>query len=537
MSVAAVKMEDDLDWSESQKGFVLSAFYWGYTIGQIPASRFCQLYGAKWIFGLSVLIPSALTLLVPVACRSSYGMALFIRVIIGFFESATFPAVFHFFPIWVPLSEKTFMIPFIVSGMYMGEIIGFSLSGALAGSTMMVNGEDWGGWPSIFYVFGACGLIWFPFWAYAAHESPAVHPYITKEEVLLINRGKDLPYDAADRDSDESQNDNLRPLMYDQSAEAEPSDYTVAEVNGNKTRSSVGSALSRSSTATSDPIDLEARAVHSPLVGRATAAPVLTSSAARAASADRMSNLSKEEWQVFPDDMYALTNNKYTKAELTARTPWMAFLTDPVARALLVCAFVYGWIGFTLLSEMPSYLADILDFDLGSAGIFCIFPYLALFFSTLLFARGFDYMQREKSWEVNTVRVTAMFITYMGSALGLIVCGFLDAKYAAYTFMVLTQVFYAAAQSGLGCIWSDVAPLYSSSLNSLANTIGAVAGIVGPIVVSAFVEAWPGVWGWRMAFLLTGGMCTVAMTLWYKYIKSEIRPELNTPAPLRTDVL
>ena len=350
-----------------------SAFYWGYTIGQIPASRFCQLYGAKWIFGLSVLIPSALTLLVPVACRSSYGMALFIRVIIGFFESATFPAVFHFFPIWVPLSEKTFMIPFIVSGMYMGEIIGFSLSGALAGSTMMVNGEDWGGWPSIFYVFGACGLIWFPFWAYAAHESPAVHPYITKEEVLLINRGKkrinemavvssmfglctdcsllydlffipagkDLPYDAADRDSDESQNDNLRPLMYDQSAEAEPSDYTVAEVNGNKTRSSVGSALSRSSTATSDPIDLEARAVHSPLVGRATAAPVLTSSAARAASADRMSNLSKEEWQVFPDDMYALTNNKYTKAELTARTPWKAFLTDPVARALLVCAFVY----------------------------------------------------------------------------------------------------------------------------------------------------------------------------------------------------
>lgn len=148
------------------------------------------MYGAKWIFGLSVLIPSALTLLVPVACRSSYGMALFIRVIIGFFESATFPAVFHFFPIWVPLSEKTFMIPFIVSGMYMGEIIGFSLSGALAGSTMMVNGEDWGGWPSIFYVFGACGLIWFPFWAYAAHESPAVHPYITKEEVLFINRGK-----------------------------------------------------------------------------------------------------------------------------------------------------------------------------------------------------------------------------------------------------------------------------------------------------------------------------------------------------------
>ncbi len=177
--------------------------------------------------------------------------------------------------------------------------------------------------------------------------------------VIVSLLGKDLPYDAADRDSDESQNDNLRPLMYDQSADAEPSDYAVAEVNGNKTRSSLGSALSRSSTATSDPIDLEARAVHSPLVGRATAAPVLTTSAARASSADRMSNLSKEEWQVFPDDMYALTNNKYTKAELTARTPWKAFLTDPVARALLVCAFVYvssfGALNFVLLN-FPIFL-------------------------------------------------------------------------------------------------------------------------------------------------------------------------------------
>jgi MFS family permease len=136
-----------------------------------------------------VAIPSFLTMLVPMACRHSLGMALFMRVLIGFFESATFPAVYHFFPLWVPIAEKTFMIPFIVSGMYIGEIIGFSLSGALAGSTIYINGDFYGGWPSIFYVFGLAGLLWFPIWAYLAQESPASHPYITKEEVLYINRG------------------------------------------------------------------------------------------------------------------------------------------------------------------------------------------------------------------------------------------------------------------------------------------------------------------------------------------------------------
>ena len=102
--------------------------------------------------------------------------------------------------------------------------------------------------------------------------------------------------------------------------------------------------------------------------------------------------------------------------------------------------FLQGWIGFTLLSEMPSYLTDILGFDLESAGILCVFPYAALFVSTLSFARLFDYLQREKQWQVKHVRRAAMFIAYMGSATGLVICGFLDDKYAAYTFMIITQV-------------------------------------------------------------------------------------------------
>jgi MFS family permease len=85
---------------------VQSAFYWGYSLGQIPASRLIHKYGGKWIFGLSVLIPSLLTLLVPEACKHSLAMALFVRAILGFFESATFPAIFYYFPIWVPLEEK-----------------------------------------------------------------------------------------------------------------------------------------------------------------------------------------------------------------------------------------------------------------------------------------------------------------------------------------------------------------------------------------------------------------------------------------------
>ena len=72
MSIAAQKMMVDLNWSKTGKGLMLSSFYLGYTIGQIPFSIFVQIYGVKITFGLSIIVSSSLTLLIPIACETSY---------------------------------------------------------------------------------------------------------------------------------------------------------------------------------------------------------------------------------------------------------------------------------------------------------------------------------------------------------------------------------------------------------------------------------------------------------------------------------
>lgn len=118
MSVAVQKMKDELNWSTAQKGFALSSFYWGYAIGQVPSSFLAKAYGAKWIFGISVVVPSVLSALVPFCARTSFPMTLAVRCVLGLFESASFPAIFHFLPLWIPIKEKTFLISVICSGMY-----------------------------------------------------------------------------------------------------------------------------------------------------------------------------------------------------------------------------------------------------------------------------------------------------------------------------------------------------------------------------------------------------------------------------------
>lgn len=86
--------------------------------------------------------------------------------------------------------------------------------------------------------------------------------------------------------------------------------------------------------------------------------------------------------------------------------------------------------------------------------------------------------------------------------------------------------------SGISCVWTDIAPIYSSQLNSIGNTVAASAGIFGPIVVAHLVQAWPGVMGWRLVFLLTFALCVSFTAVWFRFIKAEIVPALNTPASL-----
>ncbi len=90
---------------------------------------------------------------------------------------------------------------------------------------------------------------------------------------------------------------------------------------------------------------------------------------------------------------------------------------------------------------MPSYLTDILGFNLQSAGILCVFPYLAMFISGLCFGGIFEYLQNNYNWSTDMVRRAGQTVAYGGAVSGLILCAYMDDKYVAYVFMILTQVY------------------------------------------------------------------------------------------------
>lgn len=57
------------NWSQEQQGIILSSFFWGYLITQIPGGILSQRYGGKYVFMLGILFSALCSLLTPNVVR------------------------------------------------------------------------------------------------------------------------------------------------------------------------------------------------------------------------------------------------------------------------------------------------------------------------------------------------------------------------------------------------------------------------------------------------------------------------------------
>ena len=71
---------------QSFPGVILSAFYYGYMVTQLPGGVLARKFGGATILGLSVGTSGALTMLTPLAARVHVGVLIALRVAIGMAE-------------------------------------------------------------------------------------------------------------------------------------------------------------------------------------------------------------------------------------------------------------------------------------------------------------------------------------------------------------------------------------------------------------------------------------------------------------------
>lgn len=98
----------------------------------------------------------------------------------GLAQGIGFPVIYNIFNIWTSPKDKATLMGIAFAGIAFANIVTYPVSSALC-----LSGID-GGWPMVFYVPAAFGLVWIVLHLILTSDSPEDHPNISEEEKIYL---------------------------------------------------------------------------------------------------------------------------------------------------------------------------------------------------------------------------------------------------------------------------------------------------------------------------------------------------------------
>lgn len=174
LGILAPTLQHDLHWTETDYADIVSWFSLVYAFGFLASGRLLDRIGVKR--GLTAAVVAwSLAAIAHAFARTAAGFSI-ARGLLGFGESAIFPASIKTVAEWFPKKERALAAGVFNAGTNMGAIL----------TPMIVPwiALTWG-WQWAFIATGALGLLWLTLWI-PLYRSPEVHAAVTPAELAYI---------------------------------------------------------------------------------------------------------------------------------------------------------------------------------------------------------------------------------------------------------------------------------------------------------------------------------------------------------------
>ncbi|CAH2014332.1 unnamed protein product [Acanthoscelides obtectus] len=201
----------------------------------------------------------------------------------------------------------------------------------------------------------------------------------------------------------------------------------------------------------------------------------------------------------------------YLKKELenvhreSPATPWRSIWTSTPLWALVAAQIGHDWGFFTMVTDLPKYMSDVLKFDVKENGIWSSVPYVVMWLISMSSGWLCD-------WLITPSLGPALFImiaSYSG-------CD----RYLTVAMFTIAMGFMGTFYCGMKVNALDLSPNYAGTLMAIVNGIGAITGIFTPYVVGALTENHT-LKQWRVVFWITFAVFVVTNIIYTCYGSGE----------------
>ncbi|XP_076334377.1 putative inorganic phosphate cotransporter isoform X2 [Tachypleus tridentatus] len=389
----------EFDWDEKLQGTVLGSFYYTYVLTQLLGGRMAEIYSSKWVYGITIVGTSVLSIVTPLLARVHVAALIVVRILEGLLGGPSYPAMHVMLGHWLPRSQRSLLSAVVFIGGDIGTVVSMLLTGIFCESDFL------GGWPAGFYVLGTGGIVWFIFWIFLIFDSPEDHPRISKQELIFIQR--------------------------DQS-----------RAHGDKK------------------------------------APV----------------------------------------------PWKNVLTSVPIWMLIATHFGQDFGLNMFLTELPSYMKNILHYNMETNGMLSALPYIFRAFIAWITGTTADFMVKKRYLSISVTRKVCNTIGSMGPALclvGVVLAG--CSNNLNVILFTLAMALNGFSFSGYMVNHLDLAPDFAGTLMGLTNGLSEISGFIAPAFVGILTEHKQTLHQWSIIFISTSVVYLVTGVLFATFGSAELQ--------------
>ncbi|XP_076368090.1 putative inorganic phosphate cotransporter isoform X2 [Tachypleus tridentatus] len=208
--------------------------------------------------------------------------------------------------------------------------------------------------------------------------------------------------------------------------------------------------------------------------------------------------------------------------------PWRQILTSFPVWAVIIAHYGNSWGFYTILIDLPTYLKNILHFDIEQNGFLSALPYLCQFAIGCLAGYAVDLIYRKKWFRVTVLRKISNSFGFYGSALCLTAVTLADCNHAlAVTILALSMGFNGFIFPGFFVVGVDMAPNYAGVLMGLSNGISQLNGFIVPYVVGSLTQGRQTLQQWKKVFYIGAAIYTFCGTFFAIFGSAELQPWNN----------
>ncbi|XP_066259673.1 sialin [Euwallacea similis] len=199
------------------------------------------------------------------------------------------------------------------------------------------------------------------------------------------------------------------------------------------------------------------------------------------------------------------------KAVKPSYVPWkQIFLSAPVWAIVITHACsVFGY--FTVINQLPTYMKDILHFDIKANGLWSSLPYLGKYIMAVIASYTADKLRQSGKLTTTATRkiFTAFALLTPGCLMVLQALWGMNAILSVTVF-TLSLFFNGAVTAGYLANGLDIAPNFSGTVFGLANTLSSFGGWLSTTIVGfltskeSVFDTWKYVF-WILVFTYTFG--------------------------------